>query len=151
MAINVKDELIKGGIAMAATVIGGGISACIAAAINKRANRDEKIMDLAKAKALVGKLEHVENLSTKQSIELARALKTVFIDDVERIKVNVISAVIIGSCSDKDNAIVDIEHRLTVRGPVTRDTLVAQKQWLENELAGLNRAYGIDIVAAISI
>lgn len=151
MAINVKDELIKGGIAMAATAIGGGISACIAAAINKRANRDEKIMDLAKAKALIGKLEHVENLSTKQSIELARALKTVFIDDVERIKVNVISAVIIGSCSDKDNAIVDIEHRLTVRGPVTRDTLVAQKQWLENELAGLNRAYGIDIVAAISI
>lgn len=151
MAINVKDELIKGGIAMAATVIGGGISACIASAINKRANRDEKIMDLAKAKALIGKLELVENLSTKQSIELARALKTVFIDDVERIKVNVISAVIIGSCSDKDNAIVDIEHRLTVRGPVTRDTLVAQKQWLENELAGLNRAYGIDIVAAISI
>lgn len=151
MAINVKDELIKGGITMAATAIGGGISACIAAAINKRANRDEKIMDLAKAKALIGKLEHVENLSTKQSIELARALKTVFIDDVERIKINVISAVIIGSCSDKDNAIVDIEHRLTVRGPVTRDTLVSQKQWLENELAGLNRAYGIDIVAAISI
>lgn len=151
MAINIKEELIKGAIAMAATAIGGGISAIIAAAINKRANRDEKMMDLAKAKALIGKLEHVENLSTKQSIELARALKTVFIDDVEHIKVNVISAVIIGSCSDKDNAIVDIEHRLTVRGPVTRDTLVAQKQWLENELSGLNRAYGIDIVADISI
>ena len=82
MAINIKEELIKGAIAMAATAIGGGISAIIAAAINKRANRDEKMMDLAKAKALIGKLEHVENLSTKQSIELARALKTVFIDDV---------------------------------------------------------------------
>lgn len=151
MAINVKDELIKGGIAMAATVIGGGISACIAAAINKRAARDDKMMDLAKAKALIQKLDGVQDLSTKQSVELARALKTVFIDDVERIKVNVISAVIIGSCSDKDNTIVDIEHRLTVRGPVTRDTLAAQKQWLENELEGLNRAYGIDIVAATSI
>ena len=151
MAINVKDELIKGGIAMAATAIGGGISAIIAAAINKRASRDDKLMNLAKAKGLIQKLDGVQELSTKQSIELARALKTVFIDDVERIKVNVISAVIIGSCSDKDNAIVDIEHRLTVRGPVTRDTLVAQKQWLENELDGLNRAYGIDISATTSI
>ena len=151
MAINIKDEIIKGCIAMGATAIGGGISAIIAAAINKRANRDEKMMDLAKAKALIGKLNHVENLSTKQSIELARALKTVFIDDVEHIKVNVISAVIIGSCSDKDNAIVDIEHRLTVRGPVTRDTLVAQKTWLENELDGLNRAYGISVTAITSI
>lgn len=151
MAINIKDEIIKGCIAMGATAIGGGISAIIAAAINKRANRDEKMMDLAKAKALIGKLNHVENLSTKQSIELARALKTVFIDDVEHIKVNVISAVIIGSCSDKDNAIVDIEHRLTVRGPVTRDTLVAQKQWLENELDGLNRAYGISVAVITSI
>ena len=151
MAINIKDEMIKGCIAMCATAIGGGISAVITAAINKRANRDEKMMDLAKAKALIQKLDRVQDLSTKQSVELARALKTVFIDDVERIKVNVISAVIIGSCSDKDNAIVDIEHRLTVRGPVTRDTISAQKQWLENELEGLNRAYGIDIVAAISI
>ena len=151
MAINIKDEMIKGCIAMGATAIGGGISAVITAAINKRANRDEKMMDLAKAKALIQKLDRVQDLSTKQSVELARALKTVFIDVVERIKVNVISAVIIGSCSDKDNAIVDIEHRLTVRGPVTRDTISAQKQWLENELEGLNRAYGIDIVAVISI
>ena len=151
MAINIKDEMIKGCIAMGATAIGGGITAIITAAINKRANRDEKIMDLSKAKALIQKLEGVQDLSTKQSIELARALKTVFIDEVERIKVNVISAVISGSWSDKDNDIVDIEHRLTVRGPVTRDTISAQKQWLENELEGLNRAYGIDIVAAISI
>lgn len=151
MAINIKDEMIKGCIAMIATAIGGGISAVITAAVNKRANRDEKMMDLAKAKALIQKLDGVQDLSTKQSVELARALKTVFIDVVERIKVNVISAVIIGSCSDKDNAIVDIEHRLTVRGSVTRDTISAQKQWLENELEGLNRAYGIDIVAVISI
>lgn len=151
MAINIKDELIKGGIAMGATALGGAISAIIATAINKIANRDEKMMNLAKAKALIQKLEGVQDLSTKQSIKLAKALKTVFIDDVERIKVNVISAVIIGSCSDKDNAIVDIEHCLTVRGPVTRDTISAQKQWLENELEGLNRAYGIDIVAVISI
>lgn len=151
MAINIKDELIKGGIAMGATALGGGISAIIAAAINKRANRDEKMMNLAKAKALIQKLEGVQDLSTKQSIELARALKTVFIDDVERIKVNVISAVIIGSCSDKDNAIVDIEHRLTVRGPVTRDTLPAQKKWLYNEVEGLNRAYNISVPVTISI
>lgn len=151
MAINIKDELIKGSIAMGATALGGAISAIIAAVVNKSASRDERAMNLAKAKALIKKLEGVQDLSTKQSVELARALKTVFIDDVERIKVNVISAVIIGSCSDKDNAIVDIEHRLTVRGPVTRDTISAQKQWLENELEWLNRAYGIDIVAAISI
>lgn len=151
MAINIKDELIKDSIAMGATALGGAISAIIAAVVNKSASRDERAMNLAKAKALIKKLEGVQDLSTKQSVELARALKTVFIDDVERIKVNVISAVIIGSCSDKDNAIVDIEYRLTVRGPVTRDTISAQKQWLENELEGLNRAYGIDIVAAISI
>lgn len=151
MAINIKDELIKGSIAMGATALGGAISAIIAAVVNKSASRDERAMNLAKAKALIKKLEGVQDLSTKQSVELARALKAVFIDDVERIKVNVISAVIIGSCSDKDNAIVDIEHRLTVRGPVTRDTISAQKQWLENELEGLNRAYGIDIVAVISI
>lgn len=151
MAINVKDELIKGGIAMAATAIGGGISACIAAAINKRAARDDKMMNLAKAKALIEKLSTVDTLSTKQNVEIARAMKTVFINDVEQIKVNVISAVIIGSCSDKDNAIVDIEHRLTVRGPVTRDTISAQKTWLENELEGLNRAYGISVAAITSI
>ena len=151
MAVNIKDEVIKGCIAMIASSLGAAASALATAAITKRYARDERIRDVAKAKALIKKLENVPDLSTKQSIELARALKTVFIDEVERIKVNVISAVIIGSCSDKDNAIVDIEHRLTVRGPVTRDTISAQKQWLENELEGLNRAYGIDIVAAISI
>lgn len=151
MAINVKDELIKGGIAMAATVIGGGISACIAAAINKRAARDDKMMNLAKAKALIEKLSTVENLSTKQSIELARAMKTVFINDVEQIKVNVISAIIISPCQDKDNAICDVEHRLIVRGPVTRDTISAQKKWLTDEVDGLNRAYGISVTVSTSI
>lgn len=151
MAINIKDELIKGSIAMGATALGGAISAIIAAAVNKRANNDERVMNLAKAKALIQKLEGVQALSTKQSIELARALKTVFIDDVERIKVNVISAVIIGSCSDKDNTIVDIEHRLVVRGPVTRDTLPAQKKWLYDEVEGLNRAYGISVEVITSI
>ena len=151
MAINIKDELIKGSIAMGTTVLGGAISAIIAAAINKRSNRDEKIMDLAKAKALIQKLEGVQDLSTKQSVELARAMKSVLINDVEQIKISVISAIIISPCQDKDNAICDVEHRLMVRGPVTRDTISAQKTWLENELEGLNRAYGISVAAITSI
>lgn len=151
MAINIKDELIKGSIAMGTTVLGGAISAIIAAAINKRSNRDEKIMDLAKAKALIQKLEGVQDLSTKQSVELARAMKSVLINDVEQIKISVISAIIISPCQDKDNAICDVEHRLMVRGPVTRNTISAQKTWLENELKGLNRAYGISVAAITSI
>ena len=151
MAINIKDELIKGSIAMGTTVLGGAISAIIAAAINKRSNRDEKIMDLAKAKALIQKLEGVQDLSTKQSVELARAMKSVLINDVEQIKISVISAIIISPCQDKDNAICYVEHRLMVRGPVTRDTISAQKTWLENELEGLNRAYGISVAAITSI
>lgn len=151
MAINIKEELIKGSIAMGATALGGAISAIIAAVVNKRANRDEKMMNLAKAKALIQKLEGVQDLSTKQSIELARAMKSVLINDVEQIKISVISAMILGTCSDKDNAICDIEHRLTVRGPVTRGTLDAQKQWLENEIEGINRAYGINVPVTISI
>lgn len=151
MAINIKDELIKGCIAMGATALGGGISAIIATAINKCANRDEKMMNLAKAKALIQKLEGVPDLSTKQSIELARAMKSVLINDVEQIKISVISAIIISPCQDKDNAIRDVEHRLIVRGPVTRDTISAQKTWLENELEGINRAYGIFVAAITSI
>lgn len=151
MAINIKDEMIKGCIAIGATAIGGGISAIIAAAINKRANRDEKLMSIAKSKALIKKLEGVQDLSTKQSIELARAMKSVLINDVEQIKISVISAIIISPCQDKDNAICDVEHRLVVRGPVTRDTISAQKTWLENELEGLNRAYGISVAAITSI
>lgn len=151
MAINIKDELIKGSIAMGTTVLGGAISAIIAAAINKRSNRDEKIMDLAKAKALIQKLEGVQDLSTKQSVELARAMKSVLINDVEQIKISVISAIIISPCQDKDNAICDVEHRLIVRGPVTRNTISAQKTWLKNELEGLNRAYGISVAAITSI
>ena len=151
MAINIKDELIKGGIAMGATVIGGGISAIIAAVINKRASRDEKMMDIAKAKALIQKLDGVQDLSTKQSIELSRAMKSVLINDVEQIKISVISAIIISPCQDKDNAICDAEHRLTVRGPVTRDTLSAQKRWLHDEVEGLNRAYNISVPVTISI
>lgn len=151
MAINIKEELIKGSIAMGATALGGAISAIIAAVVNKRANRDEKMMDLAKAKALITKLKTVNDLTTDQSIELARAMKSVLINDVEQIKISVISAMILGTCSDKDNAICDIEHRLTVRGPVTRGTLDAQKQWLENEIEGINRAYGINVPVTISI
>lgn len=151
MAINIKDELIKSSIAMGATALGGAISAIIAAVVNKRANRDEKMMDLAKAKALITKLKTVNDLTTDQSIELACALKTVFINDIEQIKVNIISAMILGTCSDKDNAIVDIEHRLTVRGPVTRGTLPAQKKWLYDEVDGLNRAYNISVPVIISI
>ena len=151
MAINIKEELIKGSIAMGATALGGAISAIIAAVVNKRANRDEKMMDLAKAKALITKLKTVNDLTTDQSIELSCALKTVFINDIEQIKVNIISAMILGTCSDKDNAIVDIEHRLTVRGPVTRGTLPAQKKWLYDEVDGLNRAYNISVPVIISI
>ena len=148
---NVKDEVIKAGIAMIASILGGLLSALGTAAINKRSNRDEKIMDLAKAKALIQKLEGVQDLSTKQSIELARAMKSVLINDVEQIKISVISAIIISPCQDKDNAICDVEHRLIVRGPVTRNTISAQKTWLENELKGLNRAYGISVAAITSI
>lgn len=136
---------------MGATALGGAISAIIAAIVNKRANRDEKMMDLAKAKALITKLKTVNDLTTDQSIELSCALKTVFINDIEQIKVNIISAMILGTCSDKDNAIVDIEHRLTVRGPVTRGTLPAQKKWLYDEVDGLNRAYNISVPVIISI
>lgn len=151
MAINIKEELIKGSIAMGATALGGAISAIIAAVVNKRANRDEKMMDIAKAKALIQKLEGVQDLSTKQSVELARAMKSVLKNDVEQIKISVISAIIISPCQDKDNAICDVEHRLMVRGPVTRDTISAQKNWLENELEGINRAYGISVAAITSI
>lgn len=151
MAINIKDELIKAAIAMSATVIGGTLGALATAVINKRASRDERVMDLVKAKTLITKLKTVNNLSTAQSIELGRALKTVFINDIEQIKVNIISAMILGTCSDKDNAIVDIEHRLTVRGPVTRDTLPAQKKWLCDEVEGINRAYNISVPVTISI
>lgn len=151
MAINIKEELIKGSIAMGATALGGAISTIIAAVVNKRANRDEKMMDIAKAKALIQKLEGVQDLSTKQSVELARAMKSVLKNDVEQIKISVISAIIISPCQDKDNAICDVEHRLMVRGPVTRDTISAQKNWLENELEGINRAYGISVAAITSI
>ena len=151
MAINIKDELIKAGIAMAATAIGGVINACATAVINKKFARDDEMMDLAKAKALIEKLSTVDELSTKQTDKIARAMKTVFIDDVERIKVNVISAVIISSCKDKDGAICDVEHRLTVRGPVTRGTLNTQKKWLYDEVDGLNRAYGISVTVSTSI
>lgn len=151
MAINIKDELIKAGIAMAATAIGGVINACATAVINKKFARDDEMMDLAKAKALIEKLSTVDELSTKQTDKIARAMKTVFIDDVKQTKINVISAIIISPCQDKDNAICDVEHRLMVRGPVTRDTISAQKTWLETEVEGLNRAYGISVAAITSI
>ena len=73
------------------------------------------------------------------------------INDVDQIKESVIAAIIISPCKDKDNAICDVEHRLTVRGPVTRGTLDAQKQWLENEIEGINRAYNISVPAVLSI
>ena len=151
MAIDIKGEVIKATIAAVASAIGAAASALATAAINKRANRDEKMMDIAKAKALIQKLEGVQDLSTKQSVELARAMKSVLKNDVEQIKISVISAIIISPCQDKDNAICDVEHRLMVRGPVTRDTISAQKNWLENELEGINRAYGISVAAITSI
>lgn len=151
MAINIKDELIKGGISIVATIVGGGISAVIVDAVNKRAARDDREMNLAKAKALIEKLAQVSELSTKQSNQLSRALRTVFINDVDEIKINVISKLILSNVTDKDEAICDIEHRLTVRGPVTRETLATQKKWLYHEIEGINRAYGIYVAVTTSI
>ena len=151
MAVNVKDEVIKAGIAMIASSLGAAASALATAAITKRYARDERIRDVAKAKALIKKLENVPDLSTGQAQKLACALKTVFINDIEQIKESVIAEIIVSPFPDKDNAICDVEHRLTVRGPVTRGTLDAQKQWLENEIEGINRAYNISVPVVLSI
>ena len=151
MAVNVKDEVIKATIAAVASAIGAAASALATAAITKQYTRDERIRDVAKAKALIQKLETVPDLSTGQSEKLAKAMKTVMINDVDQIKESVIAAIIISPCKDKDNAICDVEHRLTVRGPVTRGTLDAQKQWLYDEVDGLNRAYGISVEVITSI
>lgn len=151
IGINIKDEVIKATIAAVTAALGAAVSAFATAAINKHYARDDKVMDVAKAKSLIKKLEGVSDLSMKQAIKLERAMKTVLNADVEQIKINVISAIIISPCQDKDNAIVDVEHRLTVRGPVTRGTLDAQKQWLENEVDGINRAYNISVPVTLSI
>lgn len=151
MAVNVKDEVIKAGIAMIASSLGAAASALATAAITKRYARDERIRDVAKAKALIQKLETVPDLSTGQAQKLEKAMRTVLIDDVDKIKESVIAAIIISACKDKDRAICDVEHRLTVRGPVTRGTLDAQKQWLYDEVEGLNRAYGISVAVVTSI
>lgn len=151
MAVNVKDEVIKATIAAVASAIGAAASALATAAITKRYARDERIRDVAKAKALIKKLENVPDLSTGQAQKLACALKTVFINDIEQIKESVIAAIIISPCTDKDEAICDVEYRLTVRGPVTRETLPKQKKWLTDEVDGLNRAYGISVTASTSI
>lgn len=151
MAIDIKGEVIKATIAAVASAIGAAASALFTAAITKQYTRDERIRDVAKAKALIQKLETVPDLSTGQSEKLAKAMRTVMINDVDQIKESVIAAIIISPCKDKDNAICDVEHRLTVRGPVTRGTLDAQKQWLENEIEGINRAYNISVPAVLSI
>lgn len=151
MAVNVKDEVIKVTIATVASILGGAFTALTTVAINKCAARDKKAIDIGKAKALIQTLEGVSDLSLKQSAKLERAMNLVMENDVEQIKQAVIAAIIISPCKDKDNAIVDIEHRLTVRGPVTRDTLPAQKKWLYDEVEGINRAYGINVHVTISI
>lgn len=151
MAINIKDEVIKVTIATVASALGAAASALATAAIDKRYARDERIRDVAKAKALIQKLETVPDLSTGQAQKLAKAMKTVLITDVEQIKESVIAAIIVSPFPDKDNAICDVDHRLTVRGPVTRGTLDAQKQWLYDEVEGINRAYGINVPVIISI
>lgn len=151
MAVNVKDEVIKAGIAMIASILGGLLSALGTAAINKCAARDDRIKDVAKAKALIQKLETVPDLSTKQAQKLAEAMETVMKNDIEQIKTSIIAAIIISPCKDKDNAICDVDHRLTFNSPVTRGTLPAQKQWLENEVEAINRAYNINVPVVLSI
>ena len=151
MAVNVKDEVIKAGIAMIASILGGLLSALGTAAINKCAARDKRIEDVAKAKALIQKLETVPDLSTGQAQKLAEAMETVMKNDIEQIKTSIIAAITISPCKDKDNAICDIDHRLTFNSPVTRGTLPAQKQWLENEVEAINRAYNINVPVVLSI
>lgn len=151
MAVNIKDEVIKVTIATVASALGAAASAFVTAAINKWYARDERIKDIAKAKALITHLETVPDLSTRQSKKLAKAMETVMKNDIEQIKMSIIAAIIISPCQDKDNAICDVEHRLMVRGPVTRDTISAQKKWLYDEVEGINRAYGINVPVTISI